>query len=105
MDISNEIMETADNIMGRLQEHGFYEQHLYCDPFKLRTELELQMQFNFIQNDDIFITDEQFIAIIDKLTIESIDNEISEMIIDGTITMDSVDTNGEIVYKLNSDSN
>jgi hypothetical protein len=105
MDISNEIMETADSIMSRLEEYGFYEQHLYCDPFKLRTELELQMQFNFIQNDDMFITDEQFIAIVNKLTIDSIDNEISEMIIDGTIVMDSVDTNGEIVYKLNSDSN
>jgi hypothetical protein len=105
MDISNEIMETADSMMGRLEEYGFYEEYLYCDPFKLRSELELQMQYNFIQNGDIFITDEQFITIVNKLTIESIDNEISEMIIDGTIVMDSVDTNGEIVYKLNSDSN
>lgn len=102
MDISNDIMETADNILSRLEKNGFYEQHLYCDPFKLRTELELQMQLNFVENEDIYITDEQFIAIVNKLTIDSIDNEISEMIIDGTIVMDSVDSNGEIVYKLNS---
>lgn len=105
MDISNDIMETADNIMSRLEKNGFYEQHLYCNPFKLRTELELQMQLNFIQNEDIFITDAQFIAIVNKLTIDSIDNEISEMIIDGTIVMDSVDSNGEIVYRLNSPLN
>lgn len=102
MNISNEIMETADYMLSKLESSGFYEQHLYCDPFKLRTELELQMQLNFVENGDIYITDEQFIAIVNKLTVDSIDNEISEMIIDGTIVMDSIDSNGEIVYKLNS---
>ena len=53
----------------------------------------------------LFITDEQFIAIVNKLTIDTIDNEISEMIIDGTIVIDSVDSNGEIVYRLNSPLN
>lgn len=105
MDISNEIMETVDNMLNRLMAYGFFEQHLHCNPFKFRSELELQMQFNWIETGDIFIKDEQFIAIVNKLTIDSIDTEISEMIIDGTIIMDSVDSTGEIVYRLNSPIN
>ena len=101
MDILHEIIETADNIMSELEETDFYEQYLFCDPFKLRRELEIQMQRNWEQLDDIHLSDEQFMDIVQKITTEGVHKTFGEMVMDGTIVMDSVDANGELLYKLN----
>jgi|APGre2960657373_1045057.scaffolds.fasta_scaffold02912_9 hypothetical protein len=101
MDILHEIIETADNIMSELEETDFYEQYLFCDPFKLRRELEIQMQRNWEQLDDIHLSDEQLMEVINKVTTEGINKTFGDMVMDGTLIMDSVDANGEILYKIN----
>ena len=101
MDILHEIIETADNIMSELEETDFYEQYLFCDPFKLRRELEIQMQRNWEQLDDIHLSDEQLMEVINKVTTEGINKTFWDMVMDGTLIMDSVDANGEILYKIN----
>jgi hypothetical protein len=101
MDILSEIIETADNIMSELEETDFYEQYLFCDPFKLRRELEIQMQRNWEQLDDIHLSDEQLMEVINKVTTEGINKTFGDMVMDGTLIMDSVDANGEILYKIN----
>ena len=103
MDILHEIIETADNIMSELEETDFYEQYLFCDPFKLRRELEIQMQRNWEQLDDIHLSDEQLMEVINKVTTEGINKTFGDMVMDGTLIMDSVDANGEILYKINSE--
>ena len=70
MDILHEIIETADNIMTELEHSDFYEQYIFCDPFKLRRELEMQMQRNWEQLEDIHLSDEQLMDIIYKVTSE-----------------------------------
>ena len=101
MNILTEIMETADNIMNELESSDFYEQYVFCDPFKLRRELEMQMQRNWEQLEDIHLSDEQFMEVIQKVTTEGINKTFGDMVMDGTIVMDSIDSNGEILYKLN----
>jgi hypothetical protein len=101
MDILTEIIETVDNIMDNLEEDGFYEHYVFCDPFKLRREMEMQMQRNWEQIEDIHLSDEQFMDIVQKITIEGVHKTFGEMVMDGTIVMDSVDANGELLYKLN----
>ena len=101
MDILHEIIETADNIMSELEETDFYEQYLFCDPFKLRRELEIQMQRNWEQLDDIHLSDEQLMEVINKVTTEGINKTFGDMVMDGTLIMYSVDANGEILYKIN----
>ena len=101
MDILHEIIETADNIMSELEETDFYEQYLFCDPFKLRRELEIQMQRNWQQLDDIHLSVEQLMEVINKVTTEGINKTFGDMVMDGTLIMDSVDANGEILYKIN----
>ena len=101
MDILHEIIETADNIMNELEHSDFYEQYIFCDPFKLRRELEMQMQRNWEQLEDIHLSDEQLIDIIYKVTSEGINKTFSDMVMDGTIVMDSVNADGELLYKLN----
>lgn len=101
MNILTEIVETADNIMNELESSDFYEQYIFCDPFKLRRELEMQMQRNWEQIEDIHLSDEQLMEIIQKVTTEGVNKTFGEMVMDGTIVMDSVDQNGELLYKLN----
>lgn len=101
MDILHEIIETADNIMNELEQSDFYEQYIFCEPFKLRRELEMQMQRNWEQIEDIHLSDEQIMEIIQKVTTEGINKTFGDMVMDGTIVMDSVDGNGEILYKIN----
>jgi hypothetical protein len=101
MDILSEIIETVDNMMDTLNESGFYEQYIFCDPFKLRRELEIQMQRNWEQLDDMYLSDKQFTEIVEKLTTEGIHKTFADMVMDGTIIMDSVNADGELLYKLN----
>lgn len=101
MDILHEIIETADNIMSDLEETDFYEQYIFCDPFKLRRELEIQMQRNWEQLDDIHLSDSQFLEVVQRVTEEGINKTFGDMVMDGTIVMDSVNAEGEILYKLN----
>lgn len=101
MDILSEIIETADNMMRELEATDFYEQYLFCDPFKLRREFEIQMQRNWEQIEDIHLSDEQFLDIVQRVTEEGINKTFSDMVLDGTIKMDSVDSNGELLYKIN----
>lgn len=101
MDILSEIIETVDFMMNELQETGFYEQYIFCEPFKLRRELEIQMQRNWEQFDDIHLSDEQLLEIIRKVTEEGVNKTFSDMVMDGTIVMDSVNADGELLYKLN----
>lgn len=101
MNILTEIIETADNIMKQLESDGFYEQYIFCDPFKLRRELEIQMQRNWEQLDDMHLLDEQFIEIVERLTTEGIHKTFADMVMDRTIVMDSVNADGELLYKLN----
>ena len=101
MDILHEIIETADNIMNELEETDFYEQYIFCDPFKLRRELEIQMQRNWEQLDDIHLSDSQFLEVVERVTTEGINKTFADMVMDGTLVMDAIDKNGEIIYKLN----
>lgn len=102
MNILTEIVETVDNIMEVLNAEGFYDDNIFCDPFKLRREFEIQMQRNWEQIDDMNLSDEQFLEIVQKITKEGVNKTFGEMVMDGTILMDSVDQNGELLYKLNS---
>jgi hypothetical protein len=101
MDILSEIIEIADNIMNELEGSDFYEENVFCEPFKLRRELEMQMQRNWEQFNDLHLSDEQLIEIIRKVTEEGVNKTFSDMVMDGTIIMDSVNSNGELLYKIN----
>lgn len=101
MNILTEIIETADNIVTQLAKDGFYEEYVFCEPFKLRRELEIQMQRNWEQLEDVWLSEEQFTEIVERITTESIHSTFGDMVMDGTIIMDSVDSNGQLLYKLN----
>jgi len=102
MNILTEIIETADYIMEHFEKDGFYEQFIHCDRFKLRREFEIQMQRNWEQLENIQLTEEQMLEIIARVTSEELDNVFTKMIMSGKIRFSSVDSNGELLYKINN---
>lgn len=104
MNILTEIIETVDAIMDTLKDEGFYDTHIFCDPFNLRREFEIQMQRNWEQLDDMYLLDTQFLEIVKRIAAEGVYKTFGEMVMAGTIMMDSVDQNGELIYKLNPES-
>lgn len=105
MDILSEIIEIADNIIYDLKKSGFFEQHVFCKPFELRREFEIQMQRNWEQYEDFYLSDEQAMEIIKKTSINGINAVFNDMVMKGILVMHSVDVNGELLYKLNSEIN
>lgn len=101
MDILTEIIETADYMIEQLRDAEFFEENLFCDPFKLRREFEMQMQRNWEQLEDMYLSDEQFVDIIRKVSEEGINKTFGEMVMDNVLNIDSIDSNGELIYKLN----
>ena len=101
MDILSEIIETVDYMMAELEQSDFYDQYIFCDAFRLRRELEIQMQRNWEQFEDINLSDDQLMEVIRRVTEAGVNKTFSDMVMDGTIVMDSVNADGEILYKLN----
>ena len=103
MNILTEIIEIADSIMTELENQNFFDQFVFCDPLDLRREMEIQMQRNWEQEGDIHMTDSQFVELVEKVTKLGIEGTVNKAFEDGLIVMDSIDKNGEVLYKLNPD--
>lgn len=103
MNILTEIIEVADNIMTTLEEQHFFEDFVFCDPLDLRREIEIQMQRNWEQTGNMYMSDNQFIELVEKVSKAGIDKTVLDAVEDGWLVMDSIDKNGEILYKLNPD--
>jgi hypothetical protein len=102
MNILTEIIETVDYMMEHFEKDGFYEQFIHCDRFKLRREFEIQMQRNWEQLENMQLSEEQMLEIISRVTSEAMDDAFNKMIMSGELTFDSVDSNGELLYRLNN---
>ena len=89
-------------MMEHFEKDGFYEQFIHCDKFKLRREFETQMQRNWEQSENIQLSEEQMLKIISRVTSEAMDDAFSKMIMSGELEFDSVDSNGELLYRLNN---
>lgn len=101
MNTLNEIIETTDNIMSVLVDAEFFYLNEFVDGLSVRTKLETQMQRNWEQKDDMYLTDEQFMDIIRESLLEAYDIHSTYAFINGLWTADSLDSNGKLVYKIN----
>lgn len=103
MNVLTEIIETADSIMGTLEESEFFNQYLFCDPMELRREIEIQMQRNWEQEGDFYMSDNQFINIVEIVSKRGIESALIGAIEKGLVVIDSIDKNGDLLYALNPD--
>ena len=99
MDILTEIIEVSDEIIDTLKEENFFEETPFIDELELKRAIQMQMQYNWEQNNSMYLNDEQFLEIVNGLITDGVSNGLSDLIESGHV-QSAVNPDGEIVYSL-----
>lgn len=99
MDILTEIIEVSDEIIDTLREENFFEETPFIDELELKQAIQIQMQYNWEQNNTMYLDDEQFLQIVNDLITDGVSNGLSDLIESGHVQA-GVNPDGEIVYSL-----
>lgn len=101
MNILTEITELADQILLELVEGGFFNENVFVDALELRRRMEIQMQYNWEQIEDIHLSENQLMDIIKEVHTDGIHRTFEKMYVDELLIADSINKDGEIIYKIN----
>ena len=102
MDILSEIIEISDEMVNSLEEDGFFEEHQFIDRIPLKRALQIAMQRKWEQEDDMLLTDKEFLEVCKSVSNKSIGKTIENLVDRGALNM-SVNEDGEILYSSNKD--
>lgn len=102
MDILNEIIEVSDEIINTLEENDFFIENPFVDQIPLKRALQIRMQKKWEQEEEIFLTDEEFLDVCQSVSNNEIANTIESLVDKGALNM-SINKDGEILYSANKD--
>jgi hypothetical protein len=102
MDILSEIIEVSNQIIDTLEENDFFLENPFLEQISLRRALQIRMQQKWEQEDDMFLTDEEFLDVCQSVSNNEIANTIESLVDKGALNM-SVNEDGEILYSANKD--
>ena len=104
MDILSEIIEVSENMIDTLTETEFFEENPFINPIDFKRELQTSMQRKWEQENEMYLSDEEFLQICKNVHSQGISSTIEELVDRGAIEM-SIGKNGEILYSANKDFN
>jgi hypothetical protein len=102
MDILSEIIEVSNQIIDTLEENDFFIENQFIDHKSLRRALQIRMQQKWDQEEEIFLTDKEFLEVSQTVSNNEIANTIESLVDKGALNM-SVNETGEILYSANKD--
>jgi hypothetical protein len=102
MQILSEIIEVSDEMVNSLQEDGFFEEHQFIDRIPLKRALQIAMQRKWEQENDMILTDKQFLEVCQNVSNNGIGKTIENLVDKGALNM-SVNKDGDILYSANKD--
>jgi len=102
MDILSEIIELSTEMVNSLQEDGFFEDHQFIDRIPLKRALQIAMQRKWEQENDMILTDKQFLEVCQNVSNNGIGKTIEDLVDKGAMNL-SVNKDGEILYSANKD--
>lgn len=102
MDILSEIIEVSNQIIDTLEENDFFIENPFLEQISLRRALQIKMQQKWEQEEDIFLTDEEFLDVCQSVSNNEIANTIESLVDKGALNM-SINKDGEILYSANKD--
>jgi hypothetical protein len=88
-----------------LLETGFFNENVFVDALELKRKMEIQMQYNWEQLEDIHLSEAQLIDIIKEVHKDGIVKTMDKLYMDELLVVDSINKDGELVYKLNPEKN
>jgi hypothetical protein len=102
MEILTEIVEVSEGIITVLTENGFFEENIFIRPDKLKQSLQIKMQRKWEEQEDMLLTDKEFMEACNEEIQKSVSDTIGDLVEKGAVNM-GVDETGEIVYSANKD--
>lgn len=102
MDILTEIVEISTEMVNSLEEDGFFVEHQFIDRIPLKRALQITMQRKWEQEDDMLLTDNEFLEVCKSVSNAGISKTIEDLVDKGALNL-SVNTDGEILYSANKD--
>ena len=102
MDILNEIIEVSNEIIDTLEENDFFIENPFVERILLKRALQIRMQKKWEQEEEIFLTDEEFLDVCQNVSNNEIANTIESLVDKGALNM-SINKDGEILYSANKD--
>ena len=102
MDILSEIIEVSNQIMDSLEENDFFLENPFLEQIPLKRALQIRMQQKWEQEEEIHLSDEEFLDVCQSVSNNEIANTIESLVDKGALNM-SVNEDGEIVYSANKD--
>lgn len=104
MDILSEIIEISNQIIDTLEDSSFFEENIFIDSLPLKRALQIRMQRKWEQENEMILTDDEFIEICDEVKNMGIVQTIEDLVDKGALNM-SIDKSGQILYSANKDFN
>jgi hypothetical protein len=102
MEILTEIVEISNKMIVLLIDNNFFDENIFVEPKTLKLELQKRMQRKWEEQNDMLLTDKEFLDTVNSLIQQSVSESLSELVAKGAVNM-SVDETGEIVYSANKD--
>lgn len=102
MDILSEIIEVSNQIIDTLDENDFFIENPFIEQIPLKRALQIRMQQKWEQEEEIFLSDDEFLEVCQSVSNNEIANTIETLVDKGALNM-SVNEDGEILYSANKD--
>jgi len=102
MDILNEIIEASNEMIDALEETDFFAETPFIDRIPLKRALQIAMQRKWEQEDDMILTDEEFLEVCQSVSNNGIGKTIEDLVDKGALNL-SINKDGEILYSANKD--
>ena len=102
MDILSEIIEASNHMIDALEETDFFIDAPFIDRIPLKRALQIAMQRKWEQENEMYLTDTEFLEICKKVSADEIAKTIGDLVDKGALNM-SVNEEGEILYSANKD--
>jgi hypothetical protein len=102
MDILSEIIEVSNQLIDTLDENDFFIENPFIEQIPLKRALQIRMQQKWEQDEEIFLSDDEFLEVCQSVSNNEIANTIEALVDKGALNM-SVNEDGEILYSANKD--
>lgn len=100
MQILTEIIELSNEIVDTLEQTGFFEETPFVERLPLKIKLQEKMQRKWEQENEMMLTDAEFIEVCNEVNGEAIAKTIGDLVQKGAVNM-GINEDGEIVYSAN----
>jgi hypothetical protein len=104
MQILTEIIEISNQMVDTLDENGFFYEHIFLERVPLKIALQEKMQRKWEQENEMILTDGEFLQVCNEVNADSIAKTIADLVEKGAVNV-SINESGEIIYSANKEFN